>query len=318
VISRQEAVLRGTGIVLTLLSIAAWPGCDRSVGPVPPETVSAPVQKGPDPSKDLVYVCPMDRDIRSNGPGACPRCGMKLVAGIPEPVEFHLDLTVSPPPTPGERVHLNFVVHDPWKNNPVRKFSIVHEKLFHAFIVSRDLQFFVHSHPTWENGSFSYDIAFPKPGMYRILGDFYPEAATPQLLTKTVFVAGTETPPAPLRRDYSSKDAENSKVDFSTTPPQAVAGLTTQMRFNLSPADGLERYLGVWAHMLAASDDLIDMIHTHPFIADGGPKMQFDVVFPRSRTYRVWVQFQRKGVVNTVHFDVPVNESGTDPFGRTR
>ena len=29
-------------------------------------------------------------------------------------------------------------------------------------------------------------------------------------------------------------------------------------------------------------------------------------MFPRPQTYRVWVQFQRDGVVNTVHFDVPV------------
>ena len=36
--------------------------------------------------------------------------------------------------------------------------------------------------------------------------------------------------------------------------------------------------------------------------------MQFDVIFPRARGYRVWVQFQRSGVVNTAHFDVPVNE----------
>ena len=35
--------------------------------------------------------------------------------------------------------------------------------------------------------------------------------------------------------------------------------------------------------MLAASDDLIDMIHTHPFIADGSPQMQFSLVFPRPR-----------------------------------
>jgi hypothetical protein len=60
--------------------------------------------------------------------------------------------------------------------------------------------------------------------------------------------------------------------------------------------------------MLVASDDLIDLIHTHPFIADGGPDMQFNVTFPRVRAYRVWVQFQRKGVVNTAHFDVPVSE----------
>jgi len=50
------------------------------------------------------------------------------------------------------------------------------------------------------------------------------------------------------------------------------------------------------------------MIHTHPLLADGGPQVQFRVVFPRARTYRVWVQFQRNGVVNTAHFDVPVTE----------
>jgi hypothetical protein len=80
------------------------------------------------------------------------------------------------------------------------------------------------------------------------------------------------------------------------------------MYFRLTPADGLEKYIGAWAHMLAASDDLIDLIHTHPFIADGGPQLEFTLEFPRARTYRVWVQFQRKGVVNTAHFDVPVKE----------
>ena len=64
--------------------------------------------------------------------------------------------------------------------------------------------------------------------------------------------------------------------------------------------------MGAWGHMLAVSDDLIDMIHTHPYIADGSPQMQFSLTFPRPRVYRVWVQFQRNGVVNTAHFDVPV------------
>jgi len=40
--------------------------------------------------------------------------------------------------------------------------------------------------------------------------------------------------------------------------------------------------------------------------------VRFDVVFPRARPYRVWVQFQRSGVVNTVHFDVPVDEARND------
>ena len=47
---------------------------------------------------------------------------------------------------------------------------------------------------------------------------------------------------------------------------------------------------------------------TNPFLADGGPQIQFNMIFPRARTYRVWVQFQRKGVVNTAVFTVPVSE----------
>src|SRR3954471_2732614 len=88
----------------------------------------AQVETAPNPSKDPVYFCPMDKDIRSNTPGTCSRCGMKLVAGVPDPVEFHLDLIVSPKgPKPNDRVSLRFEVHDPWKNNPVKKFNFVHE-----------------------------------------------------------------------------------------------------------------------------------------------------------------------------------------------
>jgi len=267
----------------------------------------AQLQNTPSPSKDPVYFCPMDRDIRSNAPGNCSRCGMKLVAGVPDPVEYHLDLTVTPRvPKPGETVHLRFDIHDPWKNNPVKKFNIVHEKLFHAFIVSEDLQVFVHDHPIWMDDAFQYDMTLPKPGMYRVLGDFYPEGATPQLITKTIFVAGNSAPPPPLKEDHSPKTGQNMKVELSLTSGPAVAGRNTSMRFKMTPGDGLEKYLSAWGHMLAASDDLIDMMHTHPFIADGSPEIQFDLTFPRPRTYRVWVQFQRSGVVNTVHFDIPV------------
>ena len=84
--------------------------------------------------------------------------------------------------------------------------------------------------------------------------------------------------------------------------------MRTQLRFTLDPVDGLEKYLGAWAHMLAASNDLIDMIHQHPYRVDEHQMVEFEMVFPRPQVYRVWVQLQRKGVVNTAHFDVPVNE----------
>src|SRR5438270_6146824 len=99
------------------------------------------------------------------------------------------------------------------------------------------------------------------------------------------------------------------EVELVTEPKEPIAGLKTMLFFRVKPGDGLEQYLGAWGHMLAASDDLIDMMHEHPSLADGSPEMQFSPIFPRPRMYRVWVQFQRDGVVNTAHFDVQVARS---------
>lgn len=260
--------------------------------------------------QDLVYQCPMDPDIRSKTEGVCSRCGMKLKAGIPEPIEFPVDLKVTPRAIkPGQKAELEFTVRDPQNGRQIPHFEIVHEKLFHLFVVSRDMQIFVHDHPVFgEDAKFRYDYTFPKPGLYRLLADFYPEGATPQLIQKTVIVPGPAQPAPVLTRDYSTKQAENISVSLTTDPPQPIAGTKTMMFFKIEPADGIEKYIGAWGHMLAASDDLIDMIHTHPFIADGGPEMQFNVYFPREHVYRVWVQFQRKGVVNTAQFDIPVKD----------
>ncbi len=265
----------------------------------------------PDPAtapKD--YVCPMDADVRSATPGKCPRCGMTLVLGVPDQVEFPMQVRLTPRvPKPGEPVELTFKVNDPKTGAQISKFEIVHEKLFHMFIVSQDLSYFLHDHPVpQQDGSFEFQAHLPKPGMYRILGDFYPSNATPQLIAKTIFVPGGTLQTPKLTPDLGVKHAENMDVELTMDPPQPIAGFKTLMFFHVKPAEGLEKYIGAWAHMLAASDDTIDLIHTHPFIADGGPQIQFNMIFPRARTYRVWVQFQRKGVVNTAAFTIPVSE----------
>jgi hypothetical protein len=261
-------------------------------------------------AQDTIFSCPMDPDVRSNQPGVCKRCGMKMVAGVPDQVEYHMDLTTTPRALKvGVPAQLQFAIHDPYKDRQVTSFQVVHEKLFHMFVISQDMQFFLHDHPVYlPDGSFRYDISFPKPGLYRILSDFYPDGATPQLIAKSVIVPGPAPAPIQLSRDYSTKDTENMQVQFWTDPPQPIAGFKTLLYFKVGPGEGFEKLLGAWGHMLVASDDLIDMIHTHPFIADGGPQVQFDVTFPRARGYRVWVQFQRNGVINTAHFDVPVSE----------
>ncbi len=272
------------------------------------QTISPPIPGAPPPPLD--YVCPMDADVRSAGPGKCPRCGMTLVLGIPDPVEYPLELTLAPRmPRPAERLHLTFKIKNPKTGTPVKRFEVVHEKLFHMFIVSQDLDFFLHDHPVMaEDGTFRYQGSLPKPGMYRLLGDYYPTGGTPQLTAKTIFLPGGTLGPRHPDPDLSAKHTENMDVELTMEPPIPLAGLKTILVFHLKPAEGLEQYLGSWAHMLAASDDLIDLIHTHPFLAAGGPQIQFNVIFPRARTYRMWVQFQRKGVVNTAVFTAPVSE----------
>ena len=95
------------------------------------------------------FVCPMDREVRSRVPGNCPRCGMKLVAGLPMPIEYPLDFRATPRSIPaGRDVVLKFRVLHPKTGKPVTHFETIHEKLFHLFLVSQDLEYFSHEPPT--------------------------------------------------------------------------------------------------------------------------------------------------------------------------
>jgi len=261
-----------------------------------------------------VFVCPMDPDVRSSVPGKCPRCGMTLVAQLPEPVEYRMLFKADPPQIPAnQNVTLFFRILDPATSAPVTRFTEVHERLFHLFLVSYDLTYFSHEHPVWmPDGWFQLETRLPQPGTYRLLADFDPDGGTPQLVAKTFstagFIAPLETSIARPAPDLSAKTASNMTVEMRTEPAQSIAGKKTMLFLHITPAEGLEKYIGAWAHMLAVSSDLIDTIHTHPFDADGGPDMQFNVIFPRAGNYRLWIQLQRKGVVNTVSFTVPVGE----------
>jgi hypothetical protein len=258
----------------------------------------------------LVYQCPMDPDVRANAPGVCPRCGMTLRAGIPEPTEFPMAFSIAPQPIkPNVREEMTFAVADPQNGKLVSHFQVVHEKLFHLFVVSQDLQYFLHDHPVLgDDGKFRFSANFPRPGLYRVLGDFYPDGATPQLSARTVIVPGGSQKPAVLTKDYGPKKMESMTATITTVPPEPIAGSETRIFLHLDNADGLEKYIGAWAHMLAVSDDMIDLIHSHPYTADGSPDMRFDVYFGRAHSYRVWFQFQKKGVVNTGYFDIPVKD----------
>ena len=105
-------------------------------------------QAPPVTGDELEWVCPMDKDIRSSAPGSCPRCGMKLVQGIPEAIENPVQIISAPRVLKaGEETQLDFRVLDPKTGKLVHDFEIMHDRLFHLFVVSQDTAFFMHEHP---------------------------------------------------------------------------------------------------------------------------------------------------------------------------
>ncbi|HKW99371.1 MAG TPA: heavy metal-binding domain-containing protein [Bryobacteraceae bacterium] len=297
----------GAALALLLFTSAgAWP---QGAPPVDPkaEPQPAPVE----------FSCPMDPEVRSKTPGKCPRCGMTLVANIPEPIEYPAKFTFSPPQIPaGEKLHLEIRVANPATGARVKHFQIIHEKPLHLFVVSEDLAYFSHEHPELgDDGVFRLDTLLPKRGTYKFSADFLPEGGSAQFISDVVTTAGYKrslaeamvTPDA----DLAPKHAENLDVSLTVDPAQPLAGKKTMLFFTLQPAEGLELYLGAWGHLLAASNDLVDTIHTHPiYVTDPKPgekQVQFNIFFPREAIYRIWVQFQREGKVNTVSFTIPVS-----------
>jgi hypothetical protein len=251
------------------------------------------------------WTCPMDRDVHLNHPGKCPRCGMTLLLKVPDRIEYPLFLSVEPKAIqPGQEARLLLRVLDP-AGQQVRRFETVHEKLIHLFIISEDLEFFAHVHPVFQpDGSFVYKTVLPKPGMYRLLADYYPAGSVPQLALETLYVRGPSRP-AQLNLSLDPRRASNLTASLRLEPVQVMAGLEARLFYTLTPNDGLERYLGAWGHMLIASEDLIDLMHLHPFLANTST-IQYNVIFPRPGNYKVWSQFQRLGVVNTVAFSLKV------------
>jgi hypothetical protein len=273
--------------------------------------LAAPAALAWEPPKDTPppkdWLCPMDPDYHSDKPGKCPRCGMTLVLHVPDRIEYPLEVTQSPELLrPGDTATLTFRVLDPATGRPVSHFELVHEKLMHLFVVSENLEFFAHVHPVLQpDGSFVLKQRLPDGGMYRMLADFYPSGSVPQLAVDTLFVSGT-CKPSTLSPSLSPSKSVNLTASLRLDPVTPLAGLGTKMFFTLNPGEGLQPYLGAWGHMLVASADLIDMIHLHPFIANGSPDVQFNITFPRTGLYRIWTQFQREDEVNTVVFTVPV------------
>jgi hypothetical protein len=270
------------------------------------------------------YWCPMHPHIRGAKGDRCRICGMALVpAPLPGYAPYHLDVDTRPQaPIAGRPTDIRLSVRDPRTGKPVKDFERVHERIFHLFILSQDLEYFVHVHPTRQrDGSFVQTAVLPRPGVYRLLADFLPVGGAPQLVQQSVVTAGyagSLMPGAALQPDVADKIVEGVRVKLSM--PAAIAGREQLLTFEFwnaatgAPVADLEPYLGAVGHLLLVSADLQAAAHSHP-VADMsgavGPTVVFQAMFPRPGAYRFWVQFQRQGRILVAPFTVvarPANQ----------
>ena len=250
------------------------------------------------------YWCPMHPDVRSETPGQCPLCRMDLVPIPPLRVgEYRMDVRVQR--TARAVTGLTLTVRDPHSNALVRNFATVHDKLFHLFIVSRDLEYFAHVHPTQQsNGTFDLQHPLP-PGEYMLFADFLPADATSQLLQRAIVVPGTG--------DRELPALDDGGVRVWIKGENLIPGKEGRLTFTLSdqrtgaPITDLEPYLGAAAHLLLVRSDLSDAVHEHPEEETaGGPTVSFHPVIPAAGEYKLWLQVQRRGRVLTFPFELRV------------
>lgn len=284
------------------------------------------------PAATSGFICPMHPNEVKPTEGVCSICGMTLVAGDPmATADYSLKITTEPRAVKaGQKTKFRIAVHHPLTGDPVTSFAEVHDKLFHFFIISRDMTQFFHEHPTLEkDGSFTIEHVIPAAGHYMLFSDFMPVGGGPQMIATPLVTAAFEgdiaSSAATLAPDTSYvKSANGTLVELQFDPTKIVAGEESDIPIHFKdekteqPVTDLQRYLGAFGHAMMLSEDMNEHVHAHPeemlegtaVTAGGGPDLVFHALFPRPGLYRVWLQFQRKDVLSTVPFTVRVLRAG--------
>jgi len=236
------------------------------------------------------------------------------------------------PVTPGKPFTLSFTITQP-NGEPLtsyRRGGGPHTGV-HLIIVDRGLSTIVHRHPpVAPNGHFTQRIVLPKPGVYRVVVDAYPNLSGPQRnfqLFDTIHVRGRvrATPLPPFR---ATDTVDGYRLSIQGTPHlQALqAGfLTVTVTTPQGRPARFTPWYGALAHAIFFRRGSLDYFHTHVCAPGasgctsvlGGAsvagssttpgKLRVGVLVPVSGTWRLFLQCQVNGHVLTAPFTLRVS-----------
>lgn len=241
----------------------------------------------------------------------------------PKPKPYTLEVRSNPtPPRAGEPAELSLVIRSRETKQPVTEFETVHEQKLHFIIVTKDLSLFAHEHPTLgADGTFTLRYTFPAGGDYRLFADVAPRGAGSQVLMEPFKVAGA--PPAAtgtLQPVTLMKPVGGVKIAMLTDSGKLPVGRMMPLTFAVrdarsnEPITDLQPWLGAMAHLILIHEDATTFVHSHPDESDPNNghdgTLTFLARFPKPGLYKGWIQFQRKGEVQTVPFVVAAKARG--------
>ena len=189
-------------------------------------------------------------------------------------------------------------INDAKTGQPVKDFSVVHDKLMHLIVVSRDLTWFNHIHPEYKgNGTFKVTATLPRAGSYKLYADYTPKGKTQEVAPHEFSTVGTPisstnvslTPDkmngawmtkkvmAHPEGEPNAKGGAMYEVALMPMPFPAKAGADTMLHFQVRDAKGtpvkdLQPYLGAMGHAVILSNDTKQYLHSHPMAAEEAGK----------------------------------------------
>jgi len=217
--------------------------------------------------------------------------------------------------TPNNPVPLTIVIQTP-DGKAIESFDTFQSELMHLIVVSDDLQFFHHLHPTYkQNGRFEVEVSFPQSGGYTLFSDYKPAGKPEQVSVLKTEVTGT-SPASPEIDLNRTKTFNNTKVELAFSSPTVKAGEEVTLMFNLQDTANnqlvtdLQPYLGERGHLviLQQSSSLTanNYIHAHAVKDTPTGQVHFMTSFPQPGKYKIWGQFNRNGRLVTADFWVNV------------
>ncbi len=242
----------------------------------------------------------------------------------------------------GEPVGMTITIVSGAEKTPVKSYEVVHEQLMHLVMVSEDLSWFAHEHPTPKpEGSFDFTGTFPGGGRYFLYTDFTPADGDNQLLRTVLDVGGKAKMNVVLAADTSLEKAVGVyRVKLVMDPASLQVEKTATLTYAILDAKGnpvtdMEPYLGAMGHLFAVHQAGEVVVHTHAISksSDGHnhqqhqadahsmkksivPTISFKLSLPKEGLYKVWAQFGHRGKVLTIPFVLDVKPLWDKPHAQ--